>query len=124
MPSVGNRTEAICESIIHGLDVMIHTVDSMSKFMTFAFVHGVLIKGCKLLLKMWFEPLALAGAGAYTLFKIIDALFIQRREKKNTYPDPKKNCKYMNLSYVDRWMLWLKQADALDNVMGSAKNGT
>lgn len=100
---------------------MQHTIDSEIEFMTVAFIHGVLIKGAKLMLKVWWEPLAYAGLILYSIFKTLDALFLIRRERKNMYPDPKKHCHYMNLSYVDKWVLWLKQADALDTLIGQNK---
>lgn len=122
MPSVSSRTEVMCESIMHGLDVMQHTIDSLGELIAYGIVHGVLLKGSKMMLKLWCHPLAIASAVAYKTYKILDAIFLQHREKQNMYPDPKKHCNYMSLNYIDKLMLWFKQADAMDNVLGDAKN--
>lgn len=107
---------------MHGLDVMQHSVDSMSALITYGFLHGIILKTMKLLLKVWYNPLLIPSIHAYKIFKILKAIFIQRRERRKTYPDPKKHCHYVNLSYVDKLMLWFKQADAIDDVIGSLHN--
>lgn len=117
MPAVSKRTEIICDYVIHGFDVMQYTTDNQFEFWTLAFVHGVIIKGLKLIVKLYYAPLAYAGVFLYSLFKTTDLLYLQRRERKFLYPDPKKHCQYVNLSYVDRYMMWLKQADQMDKIL-------
>lgn len=119
---MANRIEALCESLIHGLEIMEYTVDDMVAFITFAIVHGLIIKGVKVLIKFWYVPLAYAVIVLYSIFKVIDAIFIHYREMKNAYADPKKHCRYVQESYTDRWMAWLKQARAVDTVLSDRKS--
>lgn len=123
MPAIGNRTEAMCETIINGLDVMAHTVDSFTQFATFAVVHGLIIKGAKLTIKLIFVHWVAYGVLVlYSLYKFFDAIFIQRRENRFFIADPKLHCHFVNLSYADNFNLWLKGTSQIDKAANSQRD--
>lgn len=114
---MSKRVESICHSAIHGLEIIQHNVDSMMEFMTFAVVHGVLIKGVKVLIKLLYVPMAYGVAILYSVYKVIDALFLHNREKKKSIVDPKKHCNFVNKSYGDAFMEWFKSSDAISKTI-------
>lgn len=123
MPALGNRTHEICEAIVNGLDVMANTVDSFKEFATYAVVHGLCIKGVKLMIKLMFVHWVAFGILIlYKIYKTFDAIFIHRREKRYYIPDPKAHCNYMNQSYVDVFMNWLKASQQIEKATSPQAN--
>lgn len=120
---MANRSDVMCDAIINGLDIMAHTVDSFVEFATFAIVHGLLIKGAKLLIKVLFVHWVAYGVLVlYSLYKFFDAIFIQRRENRYFIADPKLHCQFVNLSYADRFMLWLKGTSQIDRAVNPQRS--
>lgn len=115
MPSLNNRVDIMCEYTMNGLDIMEHMVDNNNKFKYYAVIDGLFIKGIKVVIKFMYLPLAYAVVVFYSLYKFFDAIFLQRRELRYYIADPKRHCKYYNLSYVDKFNRWLKSSLQIDS---------
>lgn len=101
---------------------MEHMVDNFVQFGSYAIIHGLFIKGAKVLIKLAYLPLAYAVLALYSLYKFFDAIFLQRRELKYYIADPKRHCKYYNESYVDKFNRWLKSSLQIDSTMNAQRD--
>lgn len=110
---MANRADSLCHVIINGLNVMEFTVDSLQEFVTFATVHGLLVKSVKVALESLSTLLAWVGVILYSVFKMIDFLFIQRREGRYYIPDPMRHCKFMKTNIRHDLDLWLKASEQI-----------
>lgn len=114
IPSLANRTEWICQTALRGLDVMLSTVDSFKDFATYAVIHGILLKGLKMALKLMLaHEIVFAALIAYKVFKLIDAIFIQNREKKFFQADPNFHCRYTKESIGKAFSRWVKSSEQI-----------
>lgn len=91
MSYVTARIDSICETMVHNLEIMYHSIEFRVKFTHKAIIESIIFKGSSLIATLISATVGWSFTGVYSAFKFYEAVRLFRKTMYQYKPPNEKN---------------------------------